>query len=196
MSRAFQQVRAFAETQFVEHKIETVLDRGIFRSFRCQTPGTWSYAFDVTFKPGWVFVTGDIGHLALTRETDMLPWLRGVLSHDSGGIDLRYVHEKVPNNITCREWDKEAAREFVDSVLADVEIDYEERLGLYEFFDQHTFETTIVTKLADIDPCFYECGDPTEWTGRFLWCVLALRWFVRTLDGKPFFVPETESATA
>lgn len=185
-----------AETSFSEHEFTTLIgfptSSGLYHAYRCRKPGTGIYGFDVTFIPGSVIVTGDIGELILQRDNDMMPWIRGVLGEgrDHASIDFRYVAEKVPNNIITRAWSKEAATEVVDRVLtADgdeesaPEIDYEDRLALYEFSDEHEWSRKC-DDLYQIEPCFYEYGDAKDWSPRFLWCVFALRWFINAFDVK------------
>ena len=102
------------------------LEHGLFRSYRCQKESDWTYGFDVTFTPDWVLITGDIGHLALSRQPDMMGFIRTNIA--PGVIDFHYVAQKAPS---C-----------------------------------------IVTSKRN------------EWTSEFLWCVNALRWFVKKYDAQ------------
>lgn len=184
MSEAFQQIQKFAANSFREHVLTERLNEGLFRSYRCQKPGSWCYGFDVTFTPGWVFLSGDIGHLALSREADMLPWLRGVLTRDT--IDLRYVAEKVPQSIVNREWSASAAKELLDRICESRRIKKVDRAELKSLADdRYEWETTVIPRLVDLGVHdFYEYGDASDWTANFLWCVMGLKWCVQAIDAK------------
>lgn len=183
MSRLIEQIDRNAVRAFKDHEITVRLDQeGPFRSYRCQRPGSWTYGFDVTFTPGWVFISGDIGHLAISRLPDMMEFLRGTLA--KGGIDFRYVAEKVPNCIATREWSEEAAHELIERICDSEEIAYEKRLELQEFgSDEGTWEHETIPALFDLGVNeWYEYGDANDWTPHFLWNVFALRWFVQKMD--------------
>lgn len=185
-TRLAKQIEKNAAKDFAEHTITKRLDvEGRFRSYRCQKPGTWIYGFDVTFIPGSVILTGDIGGLILSRECDMLPWLRGVLKKNS--IDFRYVAEKVDREISIEEWSEEVTRENLKYWLKDYaprKLTRDEREELLDFGDQETFEVIVVPKLISLGfDDLWELGKH-DYTARFYWQVFALRWFVQTLDSE------------
>lgn len=186
MSKILDEIRGFANSSFAEHKLTERLNDGLFRSYRCQKPGTWVYGFDVTFWPGWVAISGDIGELMLSRDSDMMPWLRGVLKRDT--IDLSYVAEKSPNNIVTREWTVEAAKSVIETIIEyrtedDPDADVSALRELLSVDEQYEWNTVTVPSLIDQGyHDFYGYGDAKDWTARFIWCVLALQWFVRAFD--------------
>lgn len=183
MSEAFKQIQTFAEKEFRDHVLTVRLDQsGPFRSYRCQRPGSWCYGFDVTFVPGWVYLSGDIGHLALSREVDMLPWLRGVLTR--GTIDLRYVAEKSPQSITNRAWSEWGAKRMLDRIFESYEISDVDQAELRAMTtDQHDWGAFVIPKLLDLEVYeFYEFGDASDWDSNYCWCVLGLKWCVEAID--------------
>lgn len=177
------QVARLAEKSLAEHQLEQRSTNGLFRSWRCMMPDSWNYGFDVTTTPGWIFLYGDIGHLALCRDEDMLPWVRGRFGGSS--IDFRYIAEKSPQEIITRKWDQDAAIRQLDEHLADVEIDdYEKRL---EYMDS---ARACEDQCEWLDLCRDLCSDGvcdmppdgTDWAPGFLWCVFGLKRFIELLD--------------
>lgn len=185
MSKVVEEVVPRALSAFAEHEItkRVEADEGV-RWYRCQKPGTWVYGFNVTFTPGSVFVTGDIGHLALSRQEDMLPWLRGTIMRDDPvRMSWGYIAEKVKLEIPTREWSEDAARRAAMEVLSECSHDLEggEVTDLLRFDERGTWEHEIVPKLFEIDPDFWE-RDVEDFRPRFVYQVMALRRFVELYD--------------
>lgn len=171
-------IDSLATKSFASHQITRRHDSELLRWYCCQKPGTWIYGFHVTFTPGWVFISGDIGHLALCRMDDMLPWLRSVFN---GAIDFRYIAEKAPTCITTRRWTAEAAQVAVYACCEDLGISREAASELAEgFSDEYEWNSIVVPKLFEMGGPL-ECN-PTDWAPEFLWCVYGLRTFVRLID--------------
>lgn len=201
MNESYQRIARLAESSFKSHVLTRTLTipgtgstKHLFKQYRCGRQVSSTYMFTLTFIPGSVIMTGDLGDLIVSREPDMIPWLRSVVGRDSGSIDIRYLAEKVPQNITTRVWDEKACHSMIDEAIDQYfgeasddnpagGIDYEKRLELHEFDCQHSWEHDVLPKLHDVIPEFYEYGDSQDWCPRFLWATCALRWFVRTLDG-------------
>lgn len=71
----------------IEQELEEHVAREAFapliRSWRVQKPGTWIYGFDVTWFPGCIFLSGDLGELTLAYHQamhtfdDTVPWIAG-----------------------------------------------------------------------------------------------------------------------
>ena len=169
-------IEEMAGKAFAEHQITRRFDSELVRHYRCQKPGTWTYGFDVTFTPGWVFIHGDIGHLALNREADMLPWLRRLFECER--IDFRYAAQKAPSCIKTREWTEEAAHRAIDNWLDGRERTYDEQRELHDLVDEQWDEAVRI--MSEDGPMEF---DPRDWTPEFLWCLYGLRWFVRAHDG-------------
>src|SRR5690348_17164327 len=102
-----------AALAFAEHKLTERLNQGMFRSWRCCRPGSWTYGFDVTTTPGYLFVTGDIGDLIVGRTGDMIAWSRSAIG------SISYFAEKVPSSIDTKEWSSDRAREWIRDEISD-----------------------------------------------------------------------------
>lgn len=86
------------EQQFaknVENHVLTVVtdDGNLARHIRCREPGTVMYGWDIVTWPGYLAVTGDLGHYVFRRLDDMLVHFFG------GTINPQYWVEK------CVAWD-------------------------------------------------------------------------------------------
>lgn len=184
-----------SEKTFAEHAIEQRLDQGLFRSWRCKKPGTWSYGFDVTTTPGNLIVTGDLGVMVFEREADMLGWLRKSIN------DPHYMAGNVQRDIKVREYCPEVAKEAIREcgrrikpddypsiylvpgpagrmTYSQVKERFLETLGSQsdlDIYDEHG------TKTAMYHSGFWDGGDfPTleDYTSGYLWIYSALKWFV------------------
>lgn len=173
-----------AAAAFSEHQITVRLDQGVFRSWRCCRPDSWTYGFDVTTTPGNLYVTGDIGDLIVSRTNDMIAWSRSAVE------SIGYFEEKVPNCIVTRVWDPDRAREWIDEQVRDAidtvgEKDAPERIEklneLRRFVDdgEHFFNQQLYDSSLE---------DGSDWpslrvyNSNFLWCREAVRWLIGKLD--------------
>ena len=178
------QIEAFARGAFAEHAIETQLNDGVFRHFRCAKPGTGSYAFNITTFPGRLVVTGDIGTLVVERVRDMFEWAPNAVE------SIDYFAQKVPSCMPTREWDDAIAQAWLDEEISEATGDRLESLEMIavsledgrQFFEIALFESGLV------DGC--EWPDFKTYTADYLWCREAVRWFFRN-----YTPPDTKGAT-
>lgn len=108
-----------ASEVFKDHVITQHLAQGMYRSWRCKKPGTWNYGFDVTTRPGWLFITGDIGDLIVTRANDMIAWARGAIS------DPQYFAEKVPHAMPTKEWSYDLSLEWLGEEIEEAKKEHD-----------------------------------------------------------------------
>lgn len=171
-----ERVAEMAARAFAEHEIECTLDRGLHRSWKCCAKLRSMYWFVVTTIPGSLIVTGDVGELIVQRVPDMLPWCKNARN------DIDYFAQKVPHCIKTREYDPDVAKRWLDDCFSDetIEIDYEDRLELYEQADYGAdcFYRAIAESGIN-DGC--DPPDATNWNGNFLWCREAVNWLVERL---------------
>ncbi len=171
----------WAARNFAGHVITERLSQGMFRSWRCQTPGDWNCAFDLTTTPGHLIITGDIGDLIVTRTEDMLVWSRTAVH------SIDYFAEKVPHAIPTREWDRDVVAEWVAAELAEEqaqdELDQKRIAEWQELADVISDDEIHEGGFADalstaglIDGC--DWPTLTNWTRNFLWCREAVKWFL------------------
>jgi hypothetical protein len=86
-----------------EHKMEILLDQGVYRHVRFARPGTNCYSFNLITGPGFLLYRGDMGCFEFERCRDMFGFFRpseGDLAyHKSKGrnipINLQYWSEKL-----------------------------------------------------------------------------------------------------
>jgi hypothetical protein len=178
-----------AATDLARHKITQRLDYGLYRSWRCQEPGTWVHGFDVNTGPGWLMVTGDMGTFMWERTADMIGWAKGSIE------SLSYFAEKVPREFKIKEYDPEKAKAWLlgeviefwcDHAGCDMDDDdwndWRNMLELYRDGDpteQLDWERDVMeARIADGGdwPDFY------SYTYHFLWVREGLRWFFANMD--------------
>lgn len=178
MTRNEKEVRGFTDKALAEHVITERMRSGVYRSWRCQKPGTWTYGFDITTYPGTIVITGDIGDLIVQRVYDMLPWCRSSVN------DAQYFASKVPHAIQTKEFSDNELRRWIKDELKDKETKAEHKKILKEAVlhldDSHGSEWWH-ERLYDV----WIGNDPPGWkdyTRNFLWCRDAIRWFVMKHD--------------
>jgi len=114
-----------AKVSFKDHVITKISDN----IYECKKTGTVIYRFFVTFIPGSIIVTGDLGGIIFNvRDSNQIGWLRGAIESPS------YLFEKIPNSIIKKEFDEDAAKEGVrQEMLDDLEYFSEDRVDLKDF---------------------------------------------------------------
>lgn len=170
-----EQIRQHADKAFLDHEITLRSKNGLYRSWRCCRPGSWTYGFDITTIPGSLFITGDIGDLIVSRTDDMVQWCRGSTGSTS------YFAEKVPHGFVTREFKWEVFREWCEEWKKDNAEDdnfaekcevLEEVLGREGSIGEEGLYQELWNEFAFDEPPSWRC-----WTPRFLWCREAIRWF-------------------
>ena len=172
--------------RFKDHQIKHVLNDGHFQSFVCEVPGDSNFAFTVTTIPYWLYVSGDIGHMAFWRQEDMLSWLF------RGYKDISYLSSKAQEvpieefNLDfakqqVREWIKDLDKEWQEESEQDcdfvpTEKEYDRRNSLEEALDA-TDENEFYSSLSTLDD--FPSGN--VWTQNYLRCYAALFWFVQNV---------------
>lgn len=171
------EIRRISDRSFMDHAITERMRQGVFRSWRCQKPGSWAYGFDITTIPGSLIITGDIGDLIVSREYDMLPWCRG--SVDS----TDYFASKVPHGIQTKEFSHQKCGTWMAHRLAEGDLTGEQIERLEELM-KWEIEDNGPEYLYRETQEFWD-GDPPNWSvwcSGFLWCRDAIRWFVMNHD--------------
>lgn len=192
------QHEAMAAESFAKHVVTQRLDQGLFRSWRCKRPDSWCMGFDITTTPGYLIVTGDIGELILSRCDDMVPWARGAV----GSPD--YFAEKVVRTIKTEEWSNERALEWIDDEIADAQREAEDedeapraagRLKRLKVLRYEATRDGINGALCEGEfaIALYESElvHGSDWprltvfNSNFLWCLMAVRWWLKAIDSLP-----------
>lgn len=181
MTKAEKEVRHFSDWGFADHVITERSRQGVFRSWKCAKPNSWTYGFYITTIPGTIIVTGDIGDLIVQRVYDMLPF-----SRRSCG-DTGYFASKVPHAIPTKEFSRDLAKEWIIEQLKDEEdlLTPENRTLLKSVFKTGMIDDCGPERLYEELYPIWQGNDPPSWndyTNNFLWCRDAIRWFVTHHD--------------
>lgn len=182
MTETEKQIRELSDKAFANHTITERMRCGVFRSWRCQKPGTRAHLFDITTIPGSLIITGDVGDLIVTRTYDMLPWCRGSVD------DTRYFAEKVPQGFVKREFSLRCFEQWADDILESPDVSDADREIVREAYrDRHDCGCDHLYSLTR-DVWIDGPPDWTDWTPGLLWCRDAIRWFV-THHSEPEVLP-------
>lgn len=183
MASLVEKIEADAKREFAEHVItcEATCEapHHLYRTWRCQKPGTGIMAFRITTVPDCLIVTGDLGHLMLQRHGtgDMIPWCRGAID------SIQYFAEKVPHNIETKSFDVDLvhkwANQELDSYGESMSREHKEMLRAL-VGNSELDESEVYKRISEyVDGCDFP--NFRSYTARFLWCREAIRWFVTNL---------------
>lgn len=171
MTPAEKTIRELSSEAFKDHTITERMRSGLFRSWRCQRPGSWNYGFDITTTPGYLIITGDLGCMIVSREADMLPWCRGAID------STHYFASKVQDGET-HEYSPEICVQWCREQLERDDLSEDDRESLQEAIrmsgDTGRDGILEITRDVWID-------EPPQWeeySSSFLWSRDAIRWFL------------------
>lgn len=111
-----------------QHRMEVLLDNGIYRHLRFKRPGSYAFSFDVVTWPGYLAISGDMGDSMFSRLCDMFEFFRWKADGDESGqlrINPGYWAEKCVAN----DGDKRELRADLFEALVKQRFD--------EFIDEH-----------------------------------------------------------
>lgn len=204
-----------------DHQLTVIHEDGVHRHLRFKRPGTMCMHFDLITWPGYLCYTGDMGTYVFTRVHDMLTffraekpeemfryidrsyWAEKVEAQDKGD-GIKKFSEKKFNRVVMEHlvsWirenrdttTKEERRDLWDAVVSEViradgDIGgYRKQIAANEF-DHRVNDTVGSFWFRD----FWE-SNTDEWTTRFNWCCLALRWAVSQYDAQKAGATTTET---
>ena len=58
------------------HKLSVNLDQGVYRDITVKNPNTVAMHYNITTRPGYLMITGDMGSFVFTRLNDMFKFFR------------------------------------------------------------------------------------------------------------------------
>lgn len=98
------------------HQMKVLQDDGLHKHLEFTRPETYSHHFSITTWPGYLCISGDMGHYLFSRVEDMLGFFRS----DRGDINPHYWAEKVkasssPPSEFCPESFEEALKYRVEN---------------------------------------------------------------------------------
>jgi hypothetical protein len=186
------------------HQLTVNLDQGVFRDLTIARPNSISMHYNITTRPGYLVVTGDMGSFVFTRLNDMFEFFR---SDDGYDINPGYWGEKL-EAVDSRGGAEEFSVGTVTQILMEHLNDHLEGLdsghspaeeaeteeakeaiqnliGLAES-DQHDF----YSKLREWNPkydggvdmeCWWE-WDFKDYTYHYIWCCYAIVHAIKLYD--------------
>lgn len=207
-----------------DHQMQVLRDDGVYRHLRFKRPGTTCMHFDIVTWPGYLAYTGDMGAYVFTRVHDMLAFFRGDRPAEPfRHIDRRYWAEKCEatdkhggiKKFSEDKWrravlehlvgwirghrddtTKEERRELWETVRDEVLDVSGDRDGMRQQTATHDF---IHKVNADLRPFYFQDffeRDLEEYTLRFTWCCLALRWAISVYDAHKAQTPAEPAVPA
>lgn len=178
-----------------KHKINVIRNSGLHRHFRCKSPRTNFYWFDVITWPGGLTIHGDMGTYTFARTYDMIHFMR------TAAMSFRYAAEK------CQACDSTAPRQefrketFSEQIDHDIEMAFEneqlkrvnmlhdlkeEVLSACESWNHPPYMECEAYKLMYESGLWDELPDCKEYTYQFLWNLHAIKWLCdRVKDYRP-----------
>lgn len=117
------------------HEITVNLDQGVYRDITIANPNSMCMHYNVTTRPGFLMITGDMGDFIFERAHDMFNFFR---SEDTYRINTGYWGEKVKAG-EVSEFDIDTANEAVKTYL----MNYLEDLDLSNPDDQSKSEKAL-----------------------------------------------------
>lgn len=179
-----QQIREMSVAAFASHNMVPELHVGLFRSWLCRHSSKSEYWFRITTIPGSLIITGDLGAMVVSREADMLPWVRGC-------IDSTHYFAGKCQDTKTRVFSEEMMRLWIAEQIAEIEADTsdnaadnrDERLdGLHVMLEESSDHGPdwFYEKLQDVFGA--DQPDWTDWDCQFLWRRDAIRWFIHEYD--------------
>lgn len=89
------------------HELTVNLDQGVFRDITIANPNTMEMHYNITTRPGYLMITGDIGSFVFTRLNDMFNFFRSTNEYQ---INTGYWAKKIEAG-EYKKYSPENARE-------------------------------------------------------------------------------------
>jgi hypothetical protein len=184
-----------ADRRLAGHSIEVLFSQGLYRHYRCRNNGSWNDGFEIVTWPRSLCYTGDMGEYLFQRTKDMIAFMRGSIGSHSYVAEMCAAHGTRNTGSAVKEFRKEELEELLDEVIQDA-VDAE--VSPSEIVEMKERIQEIRDSLGD-DKCpedaYRAISDSGIWDGcdfpdcetftfRFLWCLRAIEWFLKTLDEK------------
>lgn len=186
------------------HQMKVLLDQGVHRHLRFQTPNTSNQYFEIVTFPGTLVYVGDMGSFVFQRVTDMFEFFR-IRSETNLEINPSYWGEKLEavdnrcHNPGHKVWSEQRMRVRIDEIVAEwcrecdlteeqreeLECAVEEDIDLVD--GEEEARRSVSNFAREIGDHNFEFQDSWEWdcreyTGRFLWCCYALVYGIQQYD--------------
>ena len=194
-----------------KHKMEVLLDNGIYRHLRFKGEPSWNQSLNVVTWPGRLAYTGDMGTFVFARLEDMFQFFRTRPSGDPAKlyINTGYWGEKLEaidrdhRNSSERAFSADLFREKVEEHVAEwieeyslteteqqeLRADIEDEVLRFDEDGEHEARRALSDFSAIVGEHEFQFQDTWEWdlreyTFRFVWCCYAIAWAIRQYDAK------------
>lgn len=199
--------RKYAFERFMKdtasHKMETLLDNGMYRHLKFTNGGSSFYRFDLVTWPGHLCACGDMGTFVFMRVDDMFRFFRS----DKGKLDINpsyWAEECQTGKESLEEYRPEIFRACIEAWMDEAEFSMEARKAVAEEVlscaDYGEYEAIRAALDFEVDgqqgfPDFYECR-LRDWTFQYLWICYAIVWGIQQYDANQSFNRTAKSAAA
>lgn len=173
-----------------KHELTINLDQGLFRDLTIKRPNTSSYYYNITTRPGFLMISGDMGCYVFERLSDMFNFFRGQPDEINPGywsekIEAgefkRYSPEKARDALNqefenwkeCTDFDEEQIaeeKEYLDQIDTDDE---------FEFVD--AIRNWVPNKDGVQLDDFWE-RSTNDYTFHYIWCCYAIVHAIKLYD--------------
>lgn len=182
------------------HKLTVNLDQGIYRDITVGHPDTSCMHYNITTRPGYLMITGDMGDFIFHRTNDMFGFFR---SEEEYRINPGYWGEKVEAGEVSKfdiDTANSSVQGYLTNFLEDLDLsDAEDRekskqaleavstfisnnqgAGEFEFWDEiHSWDADEAGGLDLTD--FFE-SPTTKATFHYIWCCYAIVHAIKLYD--------------
>lgn len=168
-----EEVKAQFDKATTEHVLTVELDSGLFRSIVFKRPTSVIYSYRVTTWPGYLAITGDVGHYVFQRTQDMFEFFRD----DGGRINPSYWAGKCQAGETQR-FDSDAWEALINRIieeLSEAQDDIPEEIeDLKDSSPSSSHEAIHLLYEAGVLDAFEYSGSLESYTHQFLWCLFGI----------------------
>lgn len=187
----------------LNHKMEVLLDNGLYRHLKFTRGGSSVYRFDLITWPGHLCVCGDMGTFVFMRVDDMFRFFRS----DEGKLNINpaYWAEKCQaGKDALEEYRPEIFKQRIEEWMDDAEFSREAREAVADevlsYADDGEHEAIRAALDFEMEgqqgfPDFYECR-LRDWTFHYLWICYAIVWGIQQYDTNQSFKRTAKSAAA
>lgn len=180
-----------------DHKVEILLDNGIYRHLKASDNGSSIMHFHITTWPGYLCISGDMGCHVFSRLSDMFQFFRRG-SGDISAINPGYWAEKVQaadrDGVEEFSFEKFKSKllEYIDDSAEENALTESEKAALLEAFEDEVLSADdCEVRARDAADNFEHEGfrfydlweyNFSEYTDRYLWSCYAIVWAIAQYD--------------
>ncbi|MFC0178586.1 hypothetical protein [Thorsellia kenyensis] len=175
-----------------EHKLEVLLDNGLYRHLKVRNPKTSNQWYQITTWPDYLCISGDMGCFTFSRIEDMFQFFRD----KDLGVCLQYYAEKLQAGMHYRDAEgifkefsideaKKYARELKRERITEAGRDKDAIRKIHEDFEnllKAEEEHEFYRELQDLDYDLCDLPDFYEFKYYYIWCCYAIAHAINLYD--------------